>query len=358
MLCLLAVLSGCATGTRAFRNGDYTEAARVAADRLSWSPKAQKAGEIFLMAYPLAWDEWKIRLAAAESDTADPFHWERVVASYDALRDLSNRAALTPYRDHPSITIESFSEAYQVARGNAAAAREEAGDALMEHADLYASREAYRHYSVAWQYAPHREVLSAKLEEARALGTITVGLDSIRMEGHGINPSSLESELLALLSDDPGHLFVRFVRSNEMLDGGVDYFVTVSVGELSLERSDAEVGRTPYHRLIHVGHDSEATREVAAMVYHREKRFTTESPAWIEVYQVGLAESVLEDRLIGFGSWAARWDVLEGDKRAIGDRTLRLGEPTDPEFGELAQISTVSVANELHHTLVGFFSDK
>lgn len=353
-----ALLSGCATGRAAFKAGNYTEAAKVAADRLARSPKAEKAAEVFLLAYPVARNEWLAEVAEAEADRWDPFRWERVANGYGVLRDLANRAALTPFANQEAIVIDYFNEEFVEAKSLAAKARESAGDELLNTGEMYDAREAFHHFEVAISFAGPKPVLMQKRETALELGTLLVAIDPVNVKGHGVNASLLESALVHDLKVQKSHRFVRFVEAGGPGEVPADYFVSLTVGELSLERVDAEVGRTPFRKVIGEGREGERQREVGAVLFRREKRITANSPANLAVFGRGADQPVFEVQLASARSWVAHWDVLEGDSRAVEGRELHLREPADPGFDELAQLSVEGLVADTRTSLAGYFRNK
>ncbi|EDY84726.1 hypothetical protein VDG1235_4359 [Verrucomicrobiia bacterium DG1235] len=353
-------LAGCSTGESAFRQGDYAEAARVSADRLSRQPKSEKAAEIFLNAYPQARAEWLERAKQAEGDMADPFRWERVFAAYEVLRDLSNRAALTPFAGSRGIVIDYHNEDLETARVNTVSARVAIGDGLVGTGDLYAAREAFGHYQVAMDFAGRREDLLQKLEVARRQGTLYVGVDPVVAQEHGINPDKLGSVLIMELERHPVSGFVSFLPSAELGDIVASRFLEMSIGELSIDRVEAEVGQREYHRVLSTElQDEDAEpREVRAKVFRREKKLVSSCPVQLRIFDGESGDVVFVREFDGRSVWSAQWDVLVGNKRAVAGEELHLSEPPDPELAELAQRLSESITAEARDMLAVYFDER
>lgn len=360
LLALTGILTGCATGGAAYRSGNYTEAARISADRLSHSPNAEKAREIFLVSYPQALSEWKVRVAAAESDESDPFRWERALRGYEVLQELSGKAALTPFGREGTVEIGNYYDRIEESRRQAVAAREAAGDRLMETGDLYAAREAYDHFERALVLARGNGRIEEKLDRALAMGTLWVGIDPVLAREHGINPSKLESALVEVLTQRPVDRFVAFGRSDELGDGAALHFLEVSIGEMGVERRESEVDQRAYHREIEIdrkrGDDGEVKlRHVDAKVFTRRKELLADCPARIRVFDTADDRMALERELDVKTAWAADWDVMVGDKRALGDEHFRWSEPPDPELSEVADGLAYQIAEDVRSVLVNYY---
>ena len=353
-------LAGCATGQSAFRHGDYVEATRVSAERLSRAPENKKARAVFLTAYPQARSEWLSRAEQAAANEADPFRWERVLRAYEVLQDLSNWAALTPFAREAGIEVDFHHDELESARSKAVAARVAEGDALLAEGEMEAAREAYDHYKVALGLAGNRQDLMRKLDTAREAGTLWVGIDPVVARGHGLNPARLEAALADRLSDRLGRGFVAFAPSAELAAYQGSMYLEVSIGELSVERSGKEVGRRQVQRTLPaIARDgvAEEPRIARAEVIAREKTVVASTQTRIRLF--GTAEShVLLDRQIGARHvWSAQWDVLVGDKRALGDEALRLSEPPDPELSESAEGLVSEIAREVRSVMGSYFRE-
>ncbi len=359
--CALATglwLSGCATGQSAFRNGDYVEAVRVSSERLARSPDNEKSRAVFVTAYPQARAEWLSRAARAAEDAGDPFRWERVLAAYEVLQNLSNQAALTPFAGGEGIEIDFHHEELASARSAAIAAREAYGDALLERGEMQAAREAYEHYQVAVGYAENRTELIRKMDTARSAGTLWVGIDPVVARGHGLNPALLEGALSDALRAQPVHGFVAFLPSPELAAYQGAMYLQVSIGELSLNRTGREVGRRQLQRTLPSLAKEELAEEpriARAEVVTRDKKVVASTMARVRLF--GTAEShVLLDREIGARHvWSAQWDIVAGDRRAVGDEPLRLAEPPDPDLAESAAGLADELALEVRNLMASYF---
>ncbi|MDQ8182661.1 hypothetical protein [Pelagicoccus sp. SDUM812005] len=359
LLCGLLALAGCETGESAFRQGDFAEAARVSADRLARKPDNEKAAEIFLRAYPQARAEWLGRARQAQEDGSDPFRWERVLSAYEVLQGLSSRAALTPFAGKRGIEIVYYHAEIESARSEAGKGRIQFADALMESGDLYDAREAHEHYLAATRFVGQRADVLRKADEARRAGTLLVGIDGVTAQGHSLNPERMMAALVEELERHPPHRFVAFVPSSELGEREAVQYLELSIGEVSVSRSEAEVGERSFRRVLTMPvQNSEAESvEVKAKVFKREKTFDLFCPARVLVFEGSGWDAVFNRELPGRSVWAAQWDVLQGDRRAIEGQELSLSEPADPEHAKLMQQLTESVAAQARDALASFYRE-
>ncbi|MBC2606738.1 hypothetical protein [Pelagicoccus albus] len=358
-LLLSVFILGCSTGENAFREGDYTEAARLSADRLSRNANNQKAAEVFLRAYPQAREEWLGKLKLAKADLTDPFRFERIVLAYETLQDLSTLAAMTPYAGKKGIEINYYHAELEGARLDAAQARESAGDELMASGDLYQAREAHYHYEVALRYVGSRQDLQQKLSEALRQGTLWVGVDEVVGEGHGVNPTRLATALIEVLQERPIHQFVRFVPSSQLGEYPASRYLELSIGELSLSRTEREVGKQEFSRIVNPSANANGADpiEVFAKLYKREKAVSATCPVKLRIFSGPEGEAVYIRSFVGRSKWSARWDLLEGDQRAVEGQELEFSEPEDPEFVDMADLLALSIAEETRDLLSRHFRD-
>ncbi len=351
----LLLLSGCETGESAFRRGDFAEAARVSADRLARKPENEKAAAIFLSAYPQARAEWLGRARQALENTSDPFRWERALSAYEVLQGLSSRAALTPFAKRTEIEVVYYHTEIEQARANAANGRIQYADALMEEENLYKAREAYDHYLAAMRFAGQRDDISQMAEAARRAGTLVVGVDPVQARGHSLNPASMMMALMKELESHPPHGFVAFVPSGELGEMEAHQFLELSIGEVAVERHEAEVGQKAYKRELIPPVPAEEPFEVEATVFKREKRFELSCPARARVFEGAGWEPVLDRELPGRSSWSVQWEVLKGDPRALNGRELQLSEPPDPEHAKLMQQLAEALAAQARDVLASYY---
>ncbi|MDQ8201769.1 hypothetical protein [Pelagicoccus sp. SDUM812003] len=350
------ILSGCATGTAAFRQGDYTEAARVSADRLSRNPNNRKAGEVFLQAYPQARELWLQKIRSARAVESDPFRWERVYEAYQVLRDLANRASLTPFAARSEIVVDFHLDDIESARRHLVEARVSHAESLLDLNDRYAAREAYDHFGVALRYAGQREDLLERQDIAREAGTLLVGIDPSLAQGHGINPEKLDTLLLEKLMDRPARLFVRFLPAAQAEAAQVAHFAQVEIGDLSLHRSESEAGQRDFRRALEKaeGQEHDSKREISATVFTRRKELAASCPVVVRVFHSGTQETLLERSLEVAAVWSAEWDVLTGNRRALPDESFRFSEPPDPELSEMADREAYEIAQRTREILADF----
>ncbi len=355
----LLFLSGCETGESAFRHGDYAEAARVSADKLARKPDNEKAAEIFLRAYPQARAEWLARLNQSLDNTSDPFRWERALSAYEVLQGLSTRASLTPFAGSSGIEVVYYHSEIQTAQINAANARIEYADELMASGDLYAAREAYGHYEVAMRYAGRRDDLLQKLDDARRAGTLLVGIDPVEAQGHSLNPGSMMAALVTELEAHSPHGFVAFVPSEELGELKAVQYLQLTIGEVSVVRSEAEVGQKAFRRVLDKEvQDSETIQfEVKATVFRREKTIALSCPARVRIFEGAEGDAVLNRELPGNSAWSTQWDVLQGDKRALGGYEVQLAEPPDPEHARLMQQLAEALAAQARDALENYYKN-
>ncbi|MDQ8186990.1 hypothetical protein [Pelagicoccus sp. SDUM812002] len=314
LFCGLLLLSGCETGESAFKQGDFAEAARVSADRLARKPENEKAAAIFLRAYPQARTEWLGRAQQALENASDPFRWERALAAYEVLQGLSSRAALTPFVGREGIEVVYYHSEIESARASAAKDRIRFADALMQEGDLYKARDAYDHYLAAIRFAGERDDLRGKAQEARLAGTLLVGIDPVQAQGHSLNPLSMMSVLVAELESHPPHDFVDFVPSNELGERVAHQYLELSIGEVSVTRSEAEVGQKSYKRVLEpeLQNPNAESVEVKAKVFKREKRIDLFCPARVRIFEGAAWEAVLNRELPGRSELASlRWTVVQ-----------------------------------------------
>ncbi len=355
----LFLLAACETGESAFRQGDYAQAARVSADRLARRPDNEKAAEIFLHAYPQARAEWTGRARQALENTSDPFRWERALSAYEVLQGLSTRAALTPFAGTSGIEIVYYHSEIESARVNAGKGRIEFADALLGKGDLYAAREAFEHYSIAMRFTGERDDILQKLEDARRAGTLLVGVDPVVAQGHSLNPTSMLNTLVKELERRAPHGFVAFVPSSELGEMKAEQYLELSIGEVSIVRSEAEVGQKLFQRVLPPSiQDSEAPPvEVKATLYKREKTIELACPARVRIFEGTDGDAVLNRELPGRTAWGAQWDVVQGNRRALGGYEVHLSEPADPEHAKLMQQLAEALADQARDVLAGYYSE-
>lgn len=353
------LLTGCETGEAAFRQGDYAQAARVAADRLARRPDNEKAAEIFLHAYPQARAEWAGRARQALDNAGDPFRWERALSAYEVLQGLSTRAALTPFAGTSGIEIVYYHTEIESARINAGQGRIDFADALMEKGDLYSAREAFDHYSEAVRFAGQRDDLLQKIEDARRAGTLLVGVDPVVAQGHSLNPARVLSALVKELESHAPHRFVAFVPSSELGEVKAVQYLQLTVGEVSVVRSEAEIGQKAFVRVLDssVQDTGESAVEVKATLFTREKIIEIACPAHLKVFEGMQGEAVLNRELPVLTAWGTQWDIVHGDRRALGGREVQLSEQADPAHAHLMQQLVEVLAAQARDVLAVYYKE-
>ncbi len=361
-LCGLALLAGCITGQKAYRQGQYSLAVQQATRRLKSDPNNAKALDTLSKAYPAA-QQWHLKNIELAQRSGDRFRWESVVAAYGELATMADAVRTTPAAlavfPDPPLYAEELGEA----RAAAAEARYQAGLELLANADRATARDAVSHFTVANQLISGYKDVAVRLEAARDLATLQVVLNPIRCASPSLDTRFFEERLQTFLNDYKPSEFVRFVSAAEARRPGTrapDQVIDVGFADVVVENTQSkETTQTHRKENVVLGHTrtqppQDVLGTVTADVVTFEKSIGTRAQLDLRITEARTGKVLVRQAIPGQCVWRDTWATYRGDERAVpaefADAVKKQPAPV-PSRQELFETVAAQLFTELSNRL-------
>jgi len=321
----LAILSGCATGEKAYHRGDYDRAVLQATKRLKSDTDNEDAMATLRMAYPAAQNLHLQNIQRASRSSA-PFKWETVVAEYSQLNALADAVARTPAALNVIPSPAHYAAELEAAREGAAEARYIAGETALAKGGHANAREAFDHFNVVLLQRSNYRDARDKLELAREAATIKVVINPIACASRDIDVAFVENNLKTFLNDYRPGPFVRFLTSNEAAVAGIqapDHIIDMkfdgfAVAQAKLEETSKQVRKDN----VVIGQTrsnppQDVIGTVKATVITYKKTVSSSAQLDFKITEGPTARVLNHKKLPGTYVWKHEWGTFRGDERAV-----------------------------------------
>lgn len=264
---LLMIMTSCKTASKAYDQGDYSNAVELTVKKLQKDPQDADAKRILQQAYKNAVElhEDRIRIL---NNNSDETKWEKMLHEYQELQNLYHSIQQYPASANAvhAIDYSSFIETY---RNKAADVYTERGRKYMNEDNKTSYRQAYNEFRNALRFRPKDYELETKMQEAYDLALVKVILlpmDVYNM-GYYYNNNSFQmrnfqNQLIRSLNNRSGSNFIKFYSNWEAQRN----LVPDEVLEMRLGR--VRIGQ-PY--------DQQSTRRVSKEVVVKETVYKKDS---------------------------------------------------------------------------------
>jgi len=360
-LLIIALLSGCSSGKKAYDRGDYYDAVVKAVMRLKQKPDHDKSKETLKNAYPLAVQsleqEAQNMLASSEQ-----FKYRNTIGVYERINQLGETIKSSP----AAMTVVRQPKNYyaQIGELKEKAADElyEAGIASLMRGTRKDAREAYFYFRDCEQFVPRYKEALEMMTKAEDDGTLKVMYE----ESDYSNWTSLANVVRSL--DD-----LQFIAlyNKSMAVSNVENKNTIHLNML-LSIKDYNEGRPQIKKKEYNKTDSVKTGEKVVNnqkvpVYEKVKgKFTgyeatarSAGRASVMIRDTQNGNIVLTQDFESEGLWSGSWGSCSGDQRAFDKNEKKLCEKGEqkPDYSAMKEHVRKELDKQMYNALASFLQN-
>jgi len=361
LLASILLLFSCVSAEKALDKGNNKDAVWKALDKLEKKPKDSKSLNILEEAYPLFLSEYKQEIADLENSYED-FKWEKILDRYETMEEAYRKVREIPTARRSFPDLYSYGFEIQQTEGKVLVERYEVGMELLAQGERQKAREAFDHFTFIMNRDTRYKDVSQRLEEARDLATVFVGIAPVEVPSFRYDRSAadFEYELTRRLSEDNRNDFVQYVLptdrnfpvedlnhivqmrfDNFRIDNGRDREQIFTRRRDNVATEEIVVGDSTIVRPV----------SVEAEVHCFSREIVASGDLEIQILDQNTNRIEERDRFNGNYTYLAEWGYFEGDSRALdsGDTQCmeRRSAPTPPREEELFVEFTVPIYEQV-----------
>lgn len=366
---LTALFFSCKSAEKMYLKGNYDEAVELAAKKLSKKPNDAGLLQTLQSAYRFAVDDHESRIRNF-ANSFDDLKYERVYNEYLGLQRLYDAVHRSP-AVFDIVQPTDYSAYITTYQEQAANARVERGQTLMDNNTKQGARDAYFEFQRALDLKPGDIAIRQKLDDAYANAVTNVVLLPLTRYGfqyssYNFDMNNFNVDIMRYLNNNNSNRFVRYYQDAEARG----YNVRMD-NAVEMKFSDVNIGRY---------RDQRNTREVTKQVVGKEIVYKKDSVVkeWITVKATittttrsiqadGLLQATVRDyngRFLwsdtyrGDYSWQASFSTFTGDERALSDEDKKLiaqKEQYPPSNDEIIRIIMNEIRNKTECGISDYF---
>lgn len=353
LLLLIALLTGCSSGRTALRHGQFDVAVKRASQRLQQGPGLSKRGhglasDVLRQAFVLAYEQHQTTIRRLAANTSQPFRWEAVLNTYNALQKLTDDArTCSACADWLAPYPASYQDRQLETRQLAAADRyERAEQAYAFHlTDRLAAKDAFVNYQKAADWVPDYQQSRARADDAFPYALLRVAIEPVspsREISAGDNLAIQRLILRKLSINTPPSTFVRLYAPEQvqasLVDGAplaegfpihqavrmqvVDYTpyndVTTSASTIVYSDKAYKVGEKKINDSTKV----DIMEKVKGTLTTFKRHISAGMMMRVQGIDVGSGRTLWNDPVDETRRWETVWETFSGDTRALNGHTL------------------------------------
>lgn len=332
-ICLVAlILSGCSSGKKALKKGDYDRAVLQAVKRLRSDTDNENATNTLKAGYKYALDDHKRKIQLQLSGS-DAFKWEKVIGEYEAINRLHDEIRRCPaclnIVSSPEYMLAPLNEAKEKAAANRYALAEEA---LKEKQNRNKAIEAHQHLQrVNGLVQPYRNT-DQLINEALYYATLKVVVEPIPAPTRvlRLNQEFFNNKVNEYLHRNAINQYVRFYTPREVESENLEWvdhriqmnFDQFTLGNIISHTEIREVSRDSV--LISEEGGKEIYGTVKAELKTYEKAIIGAGILDFQIMDVNLKKVISQEKFPSEYRWGIVWASYNGDERALSEEQLDL----------------------------------
>lgn len=332
---LIAFLSACSSGKKAYERGDYFGAVTKAINRLRQNPDHGKSMETLREAYPLAVEYYESQ-AKNEITSNSDFKWKNAIQSYGYLNQLYEQIRQCPGCLKVVPNPKNYYAEIGPLKEKAAEESYAAGINSLMKGTRTDAKQAYYNFADAQSFVPGYKDVIDYLEKSRHEATLRVILEQIPVHArYNLSGGFFQDRVEEYLHTNYSEMsFIRFYTPKEAEAEKLDkadqilriQFDDFSVGNVTLKEKEETASRDS----VRVGEVRMEGKLVPVYNTVKAKLTTTRK----EVLSNGLLSMLVVDartdgilshqKFTGEFLWVNSWARYNGDERALNNQQLQL----------------------------------
>jgi hypothetical protein len=366
---LTALFFSCKSAEKMYLKGNYDEAVELAAKKLSKKPNDAGLLQTLQSAYRFAVDDHESRIRNF-SNSFEDLKYERVYQEYLDLQRLYDAVHRSP-AVFDIVQPTDYSAYITTYKEQAANARVERGQTLMDNNTKQGARDAYFEFQRALDLKPGDLAIRQKLDDAYANAVTNVVLPPLTRYGfqyssYNFDMINFNTDIMRYLNNNNNNRFVRYYQDAEArsynlrMDNVVEMrFSDVNIGRYRDQRSTREVSKQI------VGKERVYSKDSVVKEYITAKATITTTTRSIQAD--GLLQATVKDynnrwlwsdTYRGDYSWQASFSTFTGDERALSDEDRKLiaqKEQWPPSNDEIIRIIMNEIRNKTECGISDYF---
>lgn len=365
---LIAILTACSSGKKAYERGDYYDAVTKAITRLRQKPDHSKSAETLRSAYPLALEFYETQ-ANNEIASNSPFKWKNAIQSYNTVNSMYEQIRQCPGCMKVIKSPKNYYAELGPLKEKAAEESYNAGiNDLMKGTRADAKRAFFNFQDVQAFVPGYKDVLEY-LDKSKFEATVKVYLEQIPVPArYNLSGGFFQDKVEEYVhSNYREEAFVKFFtpEAAKNVSYPMDQIMRIqfddfSVGNIALKEKEETVTKDS----VRVGETKIEGKTVP--VYNTVKaKLTTYRK---EVKSTGLVSMLILDaktngvlthkKFEGDYVWVNTWARFNGDERALTDAQLnqcKQKEMQPPQNQDLFLEFTKPIFNQLTPAIKSFY---
>jgi hypothetical protein len=331
---LVWLMSGCASGLKAYQKGNYYKASMQAAARLRSKPDNEKAQEALSKAYPLVVETYMRRIDNALT-SKDLGQLDMIIGQYDELNVLASEILTSPGALSIIPNPKEYHEEMRLAKEMVAELSYQEGLKAMSAGTLEQARVALQHFLRVNQYISGYKDVASKIEQATYAATMRVIVQKpVTNAIYSLNADFFYNRLMEDITRRTYRDMVRFYTPEEAkalkMTNPHEYLVLnfedFTVGN-SRETSDTFealrdsvlVGTTKVN-----GRNQDVYGTVKAKVTVHRMEIMSRGILSVRFVEPSSDRVTRQRNFAGQSVWVSEWAGFNGDERALTKEQIAL----------------------------------
>jgi hypothetical protein len=332
ILLLALLFAACKSPSKAFNQGNYTDAIERAVRTLQRKPNDAEARHILQSAYTFAVNQYeeKIRnLSGLNSDN----RWEQLYHQYSQLQRLYDKIQQSPAAVDAAKPVNYASYLTTYADKSAEVHVQKAAALLENRTGKDAYREAYYELRTALNFKPNDDGILKKLRDAKEAATVNILLMPIDVNGSYRNNTSyafrnFEADLVRCIRNGINNDFLNFMTpwDSRSTETEPDEVAELRLGSFFIGRPyDESKTRTVTKEVVvkeTVYSKDSVVKEYAKVTAHittTKRLLVSTSELFIDVRDPEERTILWRDKVQAEHRWATEFATYTGDERALSD---------------------------------------
>lgn len=324
---IILVVSGCSSGKKAYKRGNYYDSVLKATERLRKNPDHKKSRSVLGKSYPLA---VKLNLDDVENQMASNsrFKWRNALDSYSKINHMYEEIRTSPGAlsviPNP---VEYYQKSAELKMMAAEESYKEGLDALALNT-RESAKIAYFHFLDADELSPGYKDVKDLIDESHMAATLKVVVDQIPVPTvYRLSTNFFQDNVEAFLhQNNIAGPFVRFFNLQEANElNSVDHYIRIQfddfvIGEThmlekesTLKKDSVKVGETK----LSDGTTVPVFSSVSAKLFTFTQQIKSRGQVSVRIVDESSQSVIKHERFASEFIWENSWANFNGDERAL-----------------------------------------
>ena len=333
LFAIVLIVASCASSTKLYNSGKYSQAATKAVAKLRSSPDHAESQNTLLKSYPLALD-MAIRDINNALQSNNITKYDVVIDRYEQLNRLANDIYTCPKAIELIPSPQEFHEELRQSKEIAAAHYYEQGTKALNERTLAQAKNAYQYFVKANNYVNGYNDVISKMDEALFAATLHVVVEAPKLpERYQFSADFFYSNLVTEMNKTNQQKYVHFYTPEEAQNSGMNNpqqyivldFLEFAVGNVRESKSTQEIKRENVPITVEInGRQTTATTTVTANFTTYRRELISGGNLYVRIIDAANNRVIEQRTFEGSYIWISNWASYTGDDRALSDEQKKL----------------------------------